>query len=193
MSNLELILRLSVAVIGYSVAIYYVIRAFIVATSMQTGNVPYVPASIRAIKQIGKLMELKKGDRFVDIGSGDGRGVFVLAQRHPDVEFTGIEIRRHLVNWSRFHVWIRRLKNVEIIHGDSTTVDLSKYNKVFMYMTPGFLKKMVATLEEQLKPGTIVLSLAFSYPKTFLNKHKKSLEVVALKALMREKVHIWRV
>lgn len=193
MSKLELIIRVAIAIIGYSIAVYYVVRALIVASSMDRDKVPYVPASLSLVKKIGELMKLEKGDRFIDIGSGDGRVLFVLGKHYPDVQFTGVELRKHLVWWSRLHVGIRKLKNVEIVQGDALKYDVSGYNKVFMYMMPGFLKQVIGKLEKDLQKGALVASLSFEYPKDFVAKHKNDVETTTLKGIFRDKLHLWKV
>lgn len=52
---------------------------------------PYIPTPRKKLKKMVKDMNLKKGDVFVDLGSGDGRVVFEVARQYKNVQCIGYE------------------------------------------------------------------------------------------------------
>ena len=57
---------------------------------------PYVPSPPQVIRQMLMLAELKPGEVFFDLGSGDGRTV-VMAAKDFKARAVGVELREDLV------------------------------------------------------------------------------------------------
>jgi len=58
---------------------FFLLRTIIIALSM-FGKVPYVPSN-KVFKEVIKHMEIKEGDKVLDIGSGDGRVLIYASSR----------------------------------------------------------------------------------------------------------------
>jgi tRNA1Val (adenine37-N6)-methyltransferase len=62
---------------------------------------------------------IRSGDRVVDLGTGNGVVPLVLADLHPTIRLTGIELQKSLLERARRNVAANHLeKRVEIIAGD---------------------------------------------------------------------------
>src|SRR3990167_10270805 len=93
---------------------------------------PYAPVADNRIRTMIKLLRLKKNDKLVDLGSGDGRIVIAFAKL--GIESHGYEINPVLVAISRFRIRRLGLQNKAAIHfKDFWIVDLSEYNLVGLY------------------------------------------------------------
>lgn len=108
------------------------------------------------------MLKIKKGDQVVDLGSGDGKFVTYCAQRTP-ATVTGIEINRMLVWISRLSALFTPKKKGRIkwICKSYYDVDLSQFNKVYMFNLPNKMGKLVRKLGKELRKGSLLLSVMF--------------------------------
>jgi len=145
------------------IAIFFIVRVFIIALSFRKGEVPYVPIGKKDMKVAVAALKLQQKDRFLDIGSGDGRVVLYVAKLYPDINCTGIEKNKLLVLWSRFLAWILRRKNAIFFVEDATKFDYNGYNKIFMYLTLDLIVQIMPRLKKILKSGARVVSCKFGF------------------------------
>lgn len=187
----RVILSWLVMFVGYGVAIYFIAKTFLMARSMQPGEVPYVPALGKWIKKAMAMLNVQESDRVVDIGSGDGVVINRMALMFRSADFTGIEFRKHLVKWSNMHRLFFWNRNARFIHADVFTQDLSEYNKVYLYMTRSFLEGLMPKLEEELPRGAVVVSLAFGFGDKFERKYHGKYEVEDMGKGKNDKIYRW--
>lgn len=166
----ELILFIFVSTIGYSLSIFFIVRIFVIANSLRS-PVPFVPSAREYVDSALKLLDIEEGENVADLGSGSGSFLIEAALKHPGANFTGIELNRGLVVWTRFMLWLRRIENVKVIHGDLLDQDLTDFDKVYLYMTTDFLVKLMPVLEDQLRDGALVVSLCFKFGPDFESRH----------------------
>lgn len=96
-----------------------------------------------------------------DLGSGDGRIIFMAAQRYG-ADATGVELDNDLFLSSQNK--IRQLgltKTARIIHGDILTQDYSSADLITVYLLPESNIKARPLLEKQLKKGTRIVAHDF--------------------------------
>ncbi|KAL9179635.1 hypothetical protein ACHAXT_008925 [Thalassiosira profunda] len=104
--------------------------------------------------------------RFVDLGSGDGRVVFRAAREGLFAKSVGYEINPALHGF----VSIRRLltpgywANTAFYCRDLWKIQLQGYDVVAVYGLAPIMKRLGKKLEEELKPGSIVVSNVFPVP-----------------------------
>jgi len=104
------------------------------------------------------LAELKPGEVFFDLGSGDGRSV-IMAAKDFGARAVGVELREDLVKRALSSVYEHNLQNrVTIVNSDMFGVDLSSANVVFLYLTTSANEKVRPKLKAELKKGTRVVS-----------------------------------
>lgn len=181
-----------IIVLSYLVAFYFIAKTILMAISMGPDTVPYVPAMNRWVRAAERSFEFVAGDKVVDIGSGDGKVVNRWARRHKKVEFTGVEIRKHLVIWSRMHKWFFINRNAEFLLEDALQHDFSKYNKVYMYLMKSFIVELLPKLESELASGTVVISAAFGFGDEFEKKHEEEIEIITTGNAKNDKIYVWR-
>lgn len=120
---------------------------------------PYVPLEKESIKYAISLLEVVDGDRFIDIGCGDGRVVVTAANITKGVaRYTGLDISKTLVFISKLHIlFSKHRENINIVLSDAITFDYSQYNKVFMYLTTPLASQVL----KHLPKNTRVVSAYF--------------------------------
>jgi hypothetical protein len=125
----------------------------------------YVPSHPVAVQTIFDFIEkMPKKTRIADLGSGDGRIVIGLAQRGFLAD--GYEIDP-LLSWQS-RQQVRKLylhKKVRIFNKSFWKQNFSLYDVVILYATQGIMEKMEAKLWHELRPGAIVISHHFQFPR----------------------------
>lgn len=124
---------------------------------------PYAPAAMNRVETMVKLLKLKKGQRMVDLGSGDGRIVIAFAQK--GIEAHGYEINPVLVLMSRLKIRRLGLQKLAQIHfKDYWQDNFSKYDAVTLYVSPLVVGSIGKKLRRELKKRGQVVSNSFKIP-----------------------------
>lgn len=124
------------------------------------GGAPWVPTPTVRVKKMLELANIKPGEKVYDIGCGDGRMV-VLANKLYQAKSVGIELSpilymaaklRNLLSGTKAQFLLRDLRKHTFHDADV----------LMFYLLPGILKKMAPKFAKELKPGTRLISYAFS-------------------------------
>ena len=119
---------------------------------------PFVASPIQVVRRMLELAELKPGETFYDLGSGDGRTV-IMAAKEFGAYAVGVELREDLVKKALSNIQESGLQDrVKILHKDLFEVDLSQADVVFLYLTTSANEKVKPKLEAELKTGARVVS-----------------------------------
>jgi predicted RNA methylase len=104
------------------------------------------------------VADLKAGETFYDLGSGDGRTVVMAAQEFG-ARAVGIELREDLAKKALAAVQELGIQGkVTIVREDMFNVNVSPADVVFLYLTTSANDKVKPKLERELKSGTRVVS-----------------------------------
>jgi hypothetical protein len=91
--------------------------------------------------------------------------VLIQAVQNYPVTGLGFEIDPIRCWLARFFIWRRGLsKKVKVVWQDIYEADFSEADAVLVYLTRGANERLRPIFETQLKPGTMVVSNAFSVP-----------------------------
>ncbi|MCB1020693.1 MAG: 50S ribosomal protein L11 methyltransferase [Bryobacterales bacterium] len=124
---------------------------------------PYVPSPDPIVRQMLTLGELRPGELHFDLGSGDGR--IVLAAASLGARSVGFEIDPKLVDSSRHAIRKAGLsKLARIEKQDLYTADFRQVDLITTYLLPVMLKELVPILEQQMKPGSRLVSHDYPIP-----------------------------
>jgi len=121
---------------------------------------PFVPTPMKAAKKMINVAGIKKDDKVVDIGCGDGRLVY-LAAKEQGAKAVGFELSPLVYLFAKIRQLLWRSK-AKIRFGDFRMFDLSKTDYIVCYMLPESLKKFIPKFEKELKKGAKIVSYAFS-------------------------------
>lgn len=137
---------------------------------------PFEPTSNKKLKKIIKLAKIKKTDKAVDLGSGDGRLVIAMAKKGAEAH--GFEINPILVFLSRRKIKKAGLKGKAFIHWKSFWKEnLGKYNLVVLFQFPTIMKRLRKKLKKELKPNARVVSYYWRFPKWKIKNKKENIFV----------------
>ena len=122
---------------------------------------PFVPTPLEVVERMLVLGEVNSSDTLYDLGSGDGRIVITAAQRFG-ARAVGVELDADLAK--RAQARIKELyiaDRAKVVVGDVMDVDLSEASVVTLYFLSASNMKLRPKLEDDLKPGTRVVSHDF--------------------------------
>ena len=124
---------------------------------------PYLSTTEDAQRAMLELAEVGEGMTVVDLGSGGGELLLAAAAR--GARAIGVELDPFLVWWSRLRVRaFAGPGRVEVRRGDLWTAAGGEAAAVFVYLTPGKMERLRASLAPRLKPGALVVSNRFEFP-----------------------------
>jgi len=126
-----------------------------------TRPVPWVPTKKEESKHMLNMAGLKKGERVLDLGCGDGR-VLITAATEFGASGIGYDINHSLLflGWLR-SVKARCRKQVKLRRGDIFKVDIPKADVVVLYLFTEINNKIISRLREVLPKGTRAVTRAF--------------------------------
>lgn len=104
-----------------------------------------------------------RGFRFIDIGSGLGGLTLYLANDCPNGEFHGVESAPGPWLVSSLRNWFTAGR-VNFSRNDYRRLDLGDYDVVFAFLSPLVMQEIVDQARTQMRPGSLLLSLAFPLP-----------------------------
>ena len=122
------------------------------------GTTPFVVSPDAVVERMLYLAQPKKGERLVDLGSGDGRIVIEAAKRFG-AQGLGVDIDPRLVKLATENArraGVESLARFEV--KDLFETDLHGVDVVTMYLLPEVNRKLLPRLVDQLRPGARIVS-----------------------------------
>ncbi len=153
----------------FGLGIVYLTLAFV------TGA-PFVPSYMHRARRMVELANLTKGSTIYDLGSGDGRILFLAAEKGAHA--VGVEINPFLV----YFTWVRSFftpyrKHIHVRCKTLWSTDLSEADVVFIYLLPWRMDQLAIKLKKELKKGSLVVSNSFIFPNWPIYKQDPSAHV----------------
>ena len=116
---------------------------------------PFVPSKRSTADAMISLAHIKKGDTVYDLGSGNGKLLLLAAQKGAHA--IGYEINPLLVLLSNMRGTRTRWKNF-------WNADIHDADVIFVYLLPWKMDRLTKKLQQELKPGTTIVSNSFIFP-----------------------------
>ena len=135
---------------------------------------PYAATRVRKMNMMLDLLKLTTGDKFVDLGSGDGR--FVIEAAKKGVNSYGYEMNPILVIISRNKIKNEKLPaKAKIFWKSYWSVNLGEYNAVAVFGIKHIMPSLSKKLKNELKEGSRVVSNHFRFPNWKESEKKENL------------------
>jgi hypothetical protein len=153
---------------AFLVAVLLAVMAFTVVFAVSVfyaliSGAPYVGASHGRVAVAVRLAALQRGERLVDLGSGDGRILRAAARQGAIAE--GWEISPLLWAWSELHAWLGGFGTTARTRlGDFWGQSVADAQVISLYLLPQHMSRMRDKLARELRPGSRVVSIAFAIP-----------------------------
>jgi len=138
---------------------------------------PFLPSSSRKSDIMIIEGNLKSSDIVFDLGSGDGRLVLMAAEQGVK-RAVGFEINPLLLLFfSKLCAFVMKLDNAEFIFSSFWKADLSKCDKLFIYLLPSSMRKLEDKIKSEMRPGSLIISNQFRFPNLKIKKENKGVYV----------------
>lgn len=150
-------------VYGVSLLLFILILLWILIPALY--GLPPVSTKPERIRKALKLANLQPEEVLYDLGAGDGRVLFIAA-RDFGARAVGIEVGPIQCAL----IWLRAIangldKNIRVKWANFYKADLSDADVVFVYATSKEVSKLAPHLEQQMKPGSRLISISADFPE----------------------------
>ncbi len=127
----------------------------------QKKNAPFVPAPDAIMNDLNIHITIDEGSVVYDLGAGDGKILRCLYKYNKKGKFVGIE--RGIVPYVLARIKQRNIPSISFKRQDFFDTDLSSATIVVTYLYPRLMDALLPKLQKELKSGTIVYSIDFSF------------------------------
>lgn len=124
---------------------------------------PFVPIHKKRLDIALEFLNLKPGQRVVDLGSGDGRVLIEIAKR--GVAAIGYEINPFLVLKTKTKIKKQGLNKLAFCHWKSFWgINLKQFDAVFIFGMSHIMKGIEKKFQKEMKPGARLVCFVFPLP-----------------------------
>ena len=120
---------------------------------------PWVPTSQNDIKRFLKIAAIQQGQKFYDLGCGDGRIIVAAIKEGANAE--GFEISPFPYLLSLFRFFFLKNHKAKIRYENFWGKGLGDADIIYFYLMPEAIPKLKLKLESELKKGTKIISFAW--------------------------------
>lgn len=148
---------------GLSLLLFVLILLWILIPALY--GLPPVSTKPERIRKALKLANLQRDEILYDLGAGDGR-VLLIAARDFGAKAVGIEVGPIQCAL----IWLRLTasglgRQIQVKWENFYRSDLHDADVVFVYATSTEVKKLAWPLEQQMRPGTRLVSISADFPE----------------------------
>jgi len=148
----------------YKVITIILVSVFTFIAWSQTFGAPWFPTPYETVHMMLEMAGVRPGEVVYDLGSGDGR-IIIEAARSFGARAVGIEIDPVRYLWTKIKILMLNLQDdVQVLFGNFFLKDLRHADVVTVYLLQGTNVKLMEKLENELRPGTRVVSNTFTFP-----------------------------
>lgn len=134
---------------------------FVLFTFVVMFGAPYLPTLKQRVPEALELINLKKGQTLVELGSGDGRILWAAAEK--GIYSVGYELNPLLVLYSKMLTFKKR-KFIKIIWGNYWQKQLPPADGLFVFLLQPYMQKLDTKIKQNYPSGIKLVSFAFTIP-----------------------------
>jgi len=143
------------------------------AKPVRAPDVPYVPTPMPVVEAMLNMANVTSSDVVYDLGCGDGRIPILAAQKYG-ARGVGIDIDPQRIAEANENAKAAGVTGkVKFLVQDLFTSDVSEATVVTLYLLPSVNEKLLPKLQKELKPGTRIVSHAFSFGDAWPSERKE--------------------
>lgn len=148
------------------IAVFLLILVILWEWSVLMTRAPFIPMPKEVLTRIVEALQIKPDSVVYDLGCGDGRILIAAHQAEPSALYKGVEKNLFPGLLCRINFWRIKAKNKpKLIRKNFFKTDLSSATHIFMYLFTGMPDKLWPKFQQELKPGTRIVSCDFPFTK----------------------------
>jgi len=147
--------------------IFFVAFTFVIAF-----GAPFLPTLKVKVPTSLDLIDLKKGQTLLELGSGDGRILKAAARR--GLYAVGYELNPFLVLYSKIYLWKYR-KQTKVIWANFWKKKWPKADGIFVFLLQPYMEKLDKKIIQEYKGNVKLVSFAFTIESRKPAKEKDGL------------------
>lgn len=120
---------------------------------------PYVPTKRKLIKLILKTSGLQKGQKFLDLGCGDGR-VVLLAAKEFHADANGVDVNVFIILVAKLKAKLSKI-NATFFLENLFNFPLSNFDVIYIFLFPEMISKLAGKIKKEAKKGAVIISHGF--------------------------------
>ena len=137
---------------------YYFLKSLIVSKW-----VPYVPSFNSDLKIMKDNLNLKKWTTLLDLWCGDWKALRVFVKHFHLSKWVWYDINKFaILYWKTINRFLK-VTNVFLHKENMKNVDISKYDYIYLYLFPEFMKSIEDRIFNSIWPKTIIISNSFKF------------------------------
>ena len=125
-------------------------------------RVPFVPSYAHEVKFIVEKFGITSQDTFYDLGSGDGRVIF-LVEKLSGAKTKGFELTLWAFFFSKMKKFIKGSK-AEFVNKNFFKQSWSEANFIYAYLYPPVMSRVEEKFVSNCKPGSYAIVRDFPFP-----------------------------
>ena len=133
------------------------------AKPLRSPDVIFVPTPYETVDAMLKVANVGNDDVVYDLGSGDGRIPIMAVQKYNAARAIGIDINPERIKEAEANLKKAGVGDrVRFLNADLFETNISDATVVTLYLLSSLNQKLLPKLQRELKPGTRIVSHAFS-------------------------------
>jgi SAM-dependent methyltransferase len=124
---------------------------------------PWLPMYANDVARSIGLVKFKEGEKFFDLGAGDGRTLFAAMAAGAIAEGFEISLLPYLI--TKIKILFSSVKNKpKIFFRDFWKINLGEADVIFVFLMPRIMGKLKEKMEKELKPGARIICYTWPMP-----------------------------
>ncbi len=137
----------------------------------------WVPTPVSTVRRMLRLANVQPGEMVYDLGSGDGRVLFIAA-REFGARAVGVEIDPLKYLWTRAMIALLGLGDRVTVHrANFFDVALGEADVITLYLLPKANARLLPKFKRELRPGARVVVNTFFLPEWPVMAEEKNVRV----------------
>lgn len=158
--------------VAWNIALVVSFLLFAAFTFVIAFGAPFLPTLSKRVPDALKLINLKKGQTLIELGSGDGR--ILKAAAEQGLNAVGYELNPLLVIYSKI-LTFRYRKQVKIIWGNFWNKQWPEADGIFVFLLQPYMEKLDTKIVQNYPKGIRLVSFAFTIPSKKPSKEDNGL------------------
>ena len=124
---------------------------------------PFISTEKKVYGMVYNYLQGRDNLTYIEVGSGSGKGLRIMAQ-NPTWNVLGYEVAPRPYLKSRILNRLYKAPQIKVNFQDIFKASLTEADVVYCYLLGTFNEKLEIKLMEDLKPGSLIFSYAFTFP-----------------------------